>query len=239
MKRTIPNVIKTDWKTIIIVYGIAILLTFLLLKLPNGLKELGLLLFNFKIPFNWNHGIALLIATCIGYKFFKTKRETTFLGNDRIKSIIFGLVILVAYSIVGISNKHGINSHLWGLFFVAMTLIYDILEESFWRGYLNDLIKPKYRAIKYIITGILWSLWHVLIFDNFNQWGGFHVFLFLSIVVSFIIGFATSKTNSILVASSIHALLISKNLYVTLICLVIWVIMILTWRKNCLQQRCV
>lgn len=228
--------IKTDWKTIIIVYGIAILLTFLLLKLPNGLKELGLILFDFKLPFNWNHGIALLIATFIGYKFFKTKRETTFLGNDGIRSIIFGLIILVAYSIVGISNKHGINPHLWGVFFVAMTLIYDILEETFWRGYLNDLIKTKYLAIKYIITGILWSLWHLLIFDNFNQWGGFHIFLLLSIIVSFIIGFATTKTNSILVASSIHALLISKNLYVTIICFVIWGIMILTWRKNCLQQ---
>lgn len=236
MKKTILNAIKTDWKTIIIVYGIALLLTFLVLKLPNGLRELGLLLFDFKLPFNWNHGIALLITTVIGYKYFKTKRETTFLGNNRIASIIFSIIVLVAYAIVGISNKYGINEHLYGLFFVSMTLVYDIMEESFWRGYLNDLIKAKYLAIKYIITGILWSFWHLLIFDNFNQWGGFHIFLLLSIIVSFIIGFATTKTNSVLVAASIHALLISKNLYVTIICFVIWGIMILTWRKNCLQQ---
>lgn len=144
MKNTILNAFKTDWKTIIIVYGVAILFTFLLLKIPNGLKELGLFLFDFKLPFNWNHGIALLLTTVIGYKFFKTKRETDFFGNDRTRSMIFALIILVAYSIVGISNKYGINSQLWGLFFVSMTLIYDILEESFWRGYLNDLIQPKY-----------------------------------------------------------------------------------------------
>lgn len=232
MKKAILNAIKTDWKAIIIVYGIALLLTLLVLKLPNGLKELGLLLFDFKLPFNWNHGIALLITTVIGYKFFKTKRETTFLGNDRIKSIIFPIIVLAAYSIVGISNTYGINTHLWGLFFVSMTLVYDIFEESFWRGYLNDLIKPKYLAIKYIITGILWSLWHLLIFENFNQWGGFHIFLLLSIVVSFIIGFATTRTNSILVAASFHALLISKDLYVTIICFVIWGIIILTWKKT-------
>lgn len=237
MKKTILNAIKTDWKTIIVVYGIAMLLTFLLRKLPNGLRELALLLFDFILPFNWNHGIALVIATVIGYKFFKTKRETNFFGNDRIRSIIFALIVLVAYSIVGISNKYEINRHLWGLFFISMTLVYDIMEESFWRGYLNDLIQPKYLAIKYTITGILWSVWHLLIFGDFNQWGGFHIFLILSIVVSFIIGFATTKTNSILVASSIHALLISRDMYVTIICFVIWTIMILTWKKNGLQQR--
>jgi len=234
LKKNILNAIKTDWKTIIIVYSISMLLTFLLRQLPNGLREFGLLLFDFWLPFNWNHGIAVLVTAIIGYRFFKTKRETTLLGIDRIKSLIFPLIVLVAYSIVGISNRHGINEHLWGLFFVSMTLVYDIMEESFWRGYLNDLIKPKYLAIKYIITGILWSIWHILIFDNFNQFGGFHIFLLFSIVASFIIGYATTKTNSILVAASIHALLISRNLYVTIICFVIWAIMIITWNKKLL-----
>ena len=106
------------------------------------------------------------------------------------------------------------------------------MEESFWRGYLNDLIKPKYLAIKYVITGILWSFWHLLIFEDFNQWGGFHIYLILSIIISFIIGYATTRTNSILVAASIHALLINKNLYVTIICFVIWGVMIWTWKKT-------
>ena len=232
MKKAILNAIKTDWKTIVIVYGIAMLLTFLILKLPNGLREISLLLFDFKVLFDWNHGIALLATAVIGYKFFSTKRETTFLGNNRIRSLIFPVIVLGAYSIVGISNKYGINENLWALFFVSMTLIYDIMEESFWRGYLNDLIKPKYLAIKYIITGTLWSLWHLLIFEDFNQWGGFYIFLLLSILISFIIGFATTRTNSILVAASIHALLISKNLYVTIICFVIWGVMIWTWKKT-------
>ena len=232
MKKAILNVIKIDWRRVLIVYIIAMILTFSFLKLPNGIREFGSLFVDFKLPFSWNHGIALLITSVIGYKFFKTERETTFLGNDRIKSIIFPLIVLVAYSIVGISNKYGINENLYGLFFVAMTFIYDIMEESFWRGYLNDLIRPKYLFAKYIITGILWSLWHLLIFDNFNQFGGFHIFLILSIIASFIIGFATTKTNSILVAASIHALLISRDLYVTIICFVIWTTMILTWKKT-------
>lgn len=232
MKKNILNSIKINWTKIIAIYGVAILLTFLSRKLPNGLQKLVFLLFDFKFPFNWNHGIALFITTIVAYTFFKTKRKTTFLGNNKVRSIIFGLIVLVAYSIVGISNKYGINTQLWGFIFIATTLIYDIFEESFWRGYLNDLIKPKYLAIKYVITGILWALWHLLIFSNFNQWGGFHIFLLLSIIVSFIIGFATTKTNSILVASSIHALLISRNLYVTIICFIIWGIMIMTWKKT-------
>lgn len=232
MKKIIRGIIKIDWKTIVIIYGIAMVLTFLSRKIPNLIKEIGLFLFDFSLPFNWNHGFALLITSVIGYIFFRTKRKTTFLGNNKIKSIIFVLILLIAYSIVGISNRYGINKHLWGLFFVGMTFIYDIFEESFWRGYLNDLISSKYLAVKYTITGVLWSVWHLLIFENFNQWGGFYVFLLLSIIVSFIIGFAATRTNSILVASSIHALLISRNLYVTIICFVIWGIMIVTWNKK-------
>lgn len=223
---------KTNWKTILILYGIAFLLSFISLKLPNIIKELGKYLLDFEFPLNYNHGIAVLITTYIGYKYFKTKKETTFLGSNKIRSIIFPLIILVAYAIVGVSNKYNINVHLWGLYFVFSSLIYNIMEESFWRGYLNDLIKPKYLVIKYTITGTFWAIWHLLIFDNFNQWGGFHVFLLLSIIISFIIGFATTKSNSILVASSFHALLIPKDLYVTIICLLIWTIMILTWKKT-------
>ncbi|MCX7548628.1 CPBP family intramembrane metalloprotease [Xanthomarina sp. F1114] len=226
------NKIPSYLRITLFIYGLALLLTFIIIKFPNGIQALGVLIFNFKIPFNWNHGFALLLTAIVGYAFFKTERKTNFLGNNKVRSIVFSLILLVSYAIVGISNKYEINPHLWALIFVSLTLIYDVLEESFWRGYLNDLIQPKHLAIKYTITGILWSFWHFLIFDNFEQWGGFHVFLMLSIIVSFIIGFATTKTNSILVAAAIHALLISKNLNVTIICFIIWSIMILTWNKK-------
>lgn len=172
------------------------------------------------------------MTTIFGYKFFRNNRETTIFGNNSIKSIIFPLLLLIGYSIAGISNNYGINNHVWGLFFISMTLVYDIMEESFWRGYLNDLIKTKHIFIKYIITGFLWAFWHLLIFDNFNQWGGFHIFLLLSILVSFIIGFAVSRTNSILIAASIHALLILQNINVTIICLVTWSVVLITWNKK-------
>ncbi|GAA5029274.1 hypothetical protein GCM10011506_17420 [Marivirga lumbricoides] len=237
VKKVDPASIKSIAIKLILVYGIALLLTFLILQLPNLVQQISLFLFDFKLPFNWNHGIALLLAALAGYSIFKTKRETTFLGNDRIRSLIFGFILLVSYSIAGISNKYGINPHLWALIFVSLTLMYDVLEESFWRGYLNDLLHPKYLAVKYVITGIVWSIWHLLVFENFNQWGGFHIFLLLSVIVSFIIGYATTKTNSILVAASIHALLISKNLYVTIICFLIWGVMILTWERKLLKQK--
>lgn len=219
------------------IYGVALLLTFLLLKLPNVIQELSIALLDFKIPFNWNHGFALIITTLIGYKLFKTPKRTGIFGPDKIKTFLFVLVLLLAYSIAGISNNYGINPHVWALIFVTMTLVYDIFEESFWRGFLNDLLQPTCAAIKYTITGILWAAWHVLIFDDFNQWGGFPVFLLLSVIISFIIGYAVTKTNSVLVAAAIHALLISKNLYVTVICLVIWTILILTWQKKPLLKK--
>lgn len=226
------TILKIKWQEVLVIYGVGLILTFLATKFPNLLRAISVLLFEFKIPFNWNHGIALFTAAFIGYKAFKTIRKTTFFGNNKLRSLLFSTILLVAYSVVGISNRYGFNPHIWGFLFVLLTLIYDIFEESFWRGYLRDLLGRINLILKYTITGILWSFWHFLIFDNFNQFGGFHVYLLLSIVASFLIGYATTKTNSILVASSVHALLITKSFEVTIFCLVIWVIMIITWDKK-------
>lgn len=220
------------WKKILLVYGIGFLLTYLATKLPNFLQKLSVLLFDFKVPFNWNHGVAIFISAIIGYHFFNTKKRTKFLGNNKTKSVLFALVPIIAYSINGISNNYNINIHFWGFIFIFLTLLYDILEETFWRGYLKDAIPKNNLFVKYILTGILWAFWHVLIFDDFNQWGGFGVYLLLSIMISFIIGYATTKTNSILVASAIHSLLILKSIYVTIICLVVWVVIFLTWNRK-------
>jgi len=221
-----------NWINILLFYVLACGLSCLMTKVPNLIREIWT-----EAPFNWNHGIGLLVASIIGYRVFRQKRKTTLLGNSPLKSIIFSSIFLTAYTILGFSNKFGINTHLWAFIFCLMTLIYDLFEESVWRGFLNDSMNSIPTWVKGIITGILWGFWHLIIFDSFEQFGGLHVFVLLSIIISIIMAYAMDRTNSILVAASIHALMILRDINVTIICAIIWFTMVLLWNKNWLDFK--
>jgi hypothetical protein len=223
---------NVNWIATVTFYILACGLTYLLIQAPNLIKEVWGTLLDFTPNFSWNHGIALFIVSLVAYRFSKFERKTTFLGNNPYYSLIFAVIFLVAYSVIGFSNDYGLNRHLWAFIFCLSTLVYDIFEETAWRGFLNDRLRPIPIWLKGIITGILWSFWHILIFQNFDQFGGFHIFLALSVFVSILMSYATERTNSILVASSIHALLILRDINVTIICAVLWIVMLTIWKLN-------
>ncbi|CDT01571.1 conserved membrane hypothetical protein [Sphingobacterium sp. PM2-P1-29] len=110
------------------------------------------------------------------------------------------------------------------------------MEEYTWRGYLIEGLGKINLIVKSVISGIFWGFWHLLIFNDFDQYGGFGVFLLFSIIFSFILTFSVSKTKAILVPATIHALLIRTNI-VTLICFIIFVIMLLTWDRKLFKKR--
>lgn len=236
MAKRIEGIKNVKWINIVIFYAVACGLTYWFRTFPNFLREISLKLFDFDAPFNYNHGIALLITSLAAYKLLKVDRRTTVFGNNPLKAVVFAIIFLVAYTAMGFSNESGVNKHLWALLFCLLILVYDMLEEIAWRGFLNDSLSSIPFWLKGIITGILWGLWHLLIFDNFNQFGGLYAFILFSIVLSIIMAYVTEKTNSILVAASIHALLCRTN-YVTLICAVIWILIIITWKKNLLRLK--
>ena len=122
------------------------------------------------------------------------------------------------------------NNHLCAAIFISVTLLYDILEEYTWRGYLNDALGNIFWIIKSIITGIFWAVWHLLIFKDFDQFGGFGIFMLLCIVFSFVLTFSTIQTKSIIVPASIHALM-AKTSLATLIIFVIIIALLFVWNK--------
>lgn len=220
---------KTNWLIIVLFYVFACALSFIFLKFPNFLKEISVIVFKFNIPFNWNHGIALLLASIIGYKIVKLQHKTSFFGNNSNKTILFAVLFLSIYSLFGINNKYNINPHLWAFIFCLVTLIYDIFEETVWRGFINDNLTYLPFWLKGIITGVFWGAWHLIVFENFDQFGGIFIFILMCIILSIIIAYATDKTNSILFAATIHALFCKTN-YATLICVVLLIVLILSWK---------
>ncbi|WP_413533438.1 CPBP family intramembrane glutamic endopeptidase [Empedobacter brevis] len=225
------NQIKhTNWIRIFTFYVLILLGTFLIRKCSNFLQLIFGNLVDFQLPWNMNHGLIIFIISLLFYKFSKVKKEVSILGNAGLKSLIFPFILIVGYSIYGISNDYGINKHLWAAIFISVTLLYDILEEYTWRGYLNDSLGNIFWMIKSIVTGIFWAIWHLLIFKDFNQFGGFGIFMLLCVIFSFVLTFSTLQTKAIIVPATIHALMAKNNL-ATLIIFIIILILLFVWNK--------
>lgn len=226
---------EIDWKKILLFYGIILIGTYFARKLPNVLNLFLQQITDIPFPFNYNHGIVTLAVALLFYKFSGVKQQITLLGNNKIRSLLFPVVFFVCYSVYGINNNHGVDKHLWAFIFCSFSFVYNIMEEYAWRGYLIDALSKVNYVWKSIISGIFWAFWHMLIFNNFEQYGGFGVFLIFCIIFSFILTFAVSRTQSIIVASAIHAFIIQMNI-VALICIVIFAILLLTWNKKLMRK---
>lgn len=227
---------KTNWLKISLFYGIILVSTYLARKLPNLLNLLLEQITDIPFSFNYNHGFVTLIVAVLFYKLGEVKQEITLLGNNKIKSLLFPIILLICYSTYGINNNHGIDKHLWALIFCSFAFIYNLMEEYAWRGYLIDSLGKVNYVLKSVVSGIFWSIWHLLIFNNFDQYGGFGIFFGFCILFSFILTFAVLRTKSIVVAGAIHAFIIQTNIS-ALICFIIFMVLLLTWNKKLIKEN--
>lgn len=219
---------ETNWLKISLFYGIILAGTYLARKLPNLLNLLLEKITDIPLSFNYNHGLITLIVALLFYKSVGVKQEITLLGNNKIKSLLFPIILFACYSVFGINNNHGIDKHLWALTICFFAFIYNLMEEYAWRGYLIDSLGKVNYVLKSVISGIFWSIWHLLVFNNFDQYGGFGIFFAFCIVFSFVLTFAVLRTKSIVVAAAIHAFIIQTNIS-ALICFIIFAALLLTW----------
>lgn len=223
---------KINWIKIILFYSTILITTFLARKLPNILYLIYSNFTDIYFPWNYNHGLAVLLVTFVFYKFyFNKKSEFSLLGTHKLKSLLFPIILFTGYTIYGIQNDQGVNIHLWAFIFCLSTLVYDLMEEYAWRGYLIENLGKLNLLLKSCISGVFWAIWHVLIFNDFDQYGGFFMFLILCVIFSVLLTFSVIKTKSILVAATLHALLIKTNV-VTLIMLCIFLLLLFTWNKT-------
>jgi len=222
---------KVNWLRILFFYGIVLVGTYFARKLPNVLNLILTRITDIPFTFNYNHGIVTLITALLFYKFSGVKQEITLLGNHKIKSLLFPFILILCYAGFGISNGNGINNHIWALLICSFALIYNLMEEYAWRGYLIESLENTHYVLKSLISGIFWAIWHLLIFNNFDQYGGFWIFLAFCIVFAFILTFAVKRTQSILVAATIHAFIIQTNM-AAVICFVAFILLLITWNKT-------
>lgn len=220
-----------NWLQIFLFYSIILIGTYLIRKLPNLLNLLLEKITSIPFSFNYNHGLITLITALLFYRFTNIKQTATLLGNHKLKNILFPVILLGCYSVYGIENNHGVNKHVWAIIFCSLALIYNIMEEYAWRGYLIDSLSSLNFISKSLISGIFWAVWHLLVFQNFDQYGGFWIFLLFCLIFSFILTFAIQRTNSVLASASIHGFITQMNI-ATIVCFVLFMLVLFTWNRK-------
>lgn len=231
MNTVISKLREIHWLKILSFYGVVLLSTYFARKLPNFLQITLKSITDIEFPWNYNHGIAILIISFLFYKFSRVKAAFSLLGTNKLKAIAFPVILLMGYSTYGFKNDYGINEHMWAFIFCIFTLIYDIMEEYTWRGFLIEGLGRLNLIIKSVISGIFWAIWHLLVFNNFDQFGGFAMFLALCLIFSLILTFSVLRTKAFIVPATLHALLIRTNV-VTLLCFLLYVLLLFTWNKK-------
>lgn len=149
--------------------------------------------------------IGTLIAALLAFLLDKSYlRSISFLGNAPLKNITIAVTPFVIFSLVGLDNNQQLNRHYFAFAFAGINLLYAVMEEIFWRGYLQDALRPLLEKFRFLLIGVLWWAWHF----RFNTTFDFTVFLLICIAGSFLIGMFTEKSKSYFAAGGLHCLII-------------------------------
>ena len=112
-------------------------------------------------------------------------------------------------------------------------LIYGLLEEIGWRGFLQQVLSPLPKFVGILIITILWFVWHL----NFNLTISNLIFFFILLLGSWGIGLVLRKTNSLLAVASFHSLnnffteLNTQKTVLLAILITVWVLSIIFRQK--------
>jgi len=221
---------KINYFAILTFYIIAILLRYLTNKtellniVPNSFLKAIL------------QGIGPAVGAVAAFAIFKRNPVLTLKGNY--KKIITPFLL---YWLLPIALILGVEYFAKGtLSFAAITaiLIYGLLEEIGWRGFLQQELKSLPEFLNILIVAVLWFIWHL----NFELTVSNLLFLGILILGSWGIGKVADNTHSLFAVAAFHSLnnffsgmnTIKISILITL--LSIWVIALVI-RKKQLKPR--
>jgi membrane protease YdiL (CAAX protease family) len=153
-------------------------------------------------------GSGVIIGALIVIPLLKRHRkiEITLFGTSKSKGLLMAIIPIIILTIIGVKNEFDLDSHLYGFIAITTTLIYCIMEEYGWRGYLQEELKTLKPWLKYSIIGLIWYLWH-LTFLTKATFGDNLFFLAMMIFGSWGIGQVAESTKSILASACFHLII--------------------------------
>lgn len=205
-------------ESIIVFYAIAILFRFLAVK-TNLLdftdnEFIKILL----------RGIGPAIGALVSVKLFNIPLKLSLKGNYRNIFLPFLVFWIVPVALIGTVSYIQQGHFPFVLLFTV--LVYGLLEEIGWRGFLQEQLKDLPQLQSIIIIAVLWFIWHL----NFEFTTSNMIFLGILFLGTWGIGKVYSKTYSLLAVAGFHSLnnffrngLHQTELILILILLAIWI----------------
>jgi uncharacterized protein len=161
---------KIDYKRVFLFLTIAISLSnifrFDIFNVYPVLGKWSKFVYLFSIHFLEESGVIIGALLALYLLLKERKTEITFWGTSRNKGLLMSIIPLALLTVIGVNNKYGINMHLYGFIAGFGTLIYCILEEYVWRGYLEEEFKGLKTLFRVLLIGFIWYFWHLSFFTE-------------------------------------------------------------------------
>lgn len=121
-------------------------------------------------------------------------RATSLFGQTLGKNVLAALLPVCVFGVLGGRAA----------FYALVAVTYSVGEEVGWRGYLADALSPLSLHWRYLLTAVLWSLWHLRFATSFDLF----IFPIILLASSVALGHAARETRSVVVPAGMHALII-------------------------------
>ncbi|MGQ3012398.1 MAG: CPBP family intramembrane glutamic endopeptidase [Flavobacteriales bacterium] len=153
-------------------------------------------------------GSGVLIGALLALYLLRRQRRTqiNFGGTFPGKALLMALVPLLLLSFTGIRNGYGLQPNLYGFIAVSVSLLYCIMEEYGWRGYLQEELRSLKPLYRYPLIGLIWYLWHLSFLVETSLAENLF-FLGMLIFGSWGIGQVTESTRSVLAGACFHLII--------------------------------
>ena len=176
-------------------------------------------------------GIGPAVGALVACVLFRIKMEMGLKGNFKnyaIPLLIYGIFPMLLIGIVAYFTNRTIP------FMPVITiLIYGLLEEIGWRGFLQQILNPLPKFAGILIITVLWFVWHLNFeLNTSNLW-----FFGILLLGSWGIGLVADKTKSLLAVAAFHSLnnffaeLNTQKIIILTILLTVWILSIIYRRK--------
>lgn len=177
-------------------------------------------------------GISPAIGAMAAFYLFKIKPTLNFKGNY--SNINTPFVLYWAVPIILISGAEYFIKGTITPVTVISILLYGLLEEIGWRGFLQRALKPLPEFLNILLVATLWFIWHL----NFDLTSSNLLFFAILILGSWGIGKVADSTHSLLAVSAFHSLnnffpvMDTTKLILLVTLLIIWITSLLIRKKR-------
>jgi uncharacterized protein len=195
-------------------------------------------------------GIGPSIGAIVVWATFHPRRIKSFGGTNPPIAWAMLAVPAVAMGLMGIPNPYALDVHWFGFYCGIWIVVYAVLEETGWRGYLQDEFRDLTPLRRYLVVALFWYPWHFTFLQHHSFANEVAIIGFIALA-SIGIGFVADRTNSIVAAACFHstANILGLTAYFTVfvpsttarlmivgICVAVWVVMLRIWRTRTLPR---